>query len=71
MSINLYKDWDPSQGDYVDEHFQREIIKRRKDRIKSKIQFIFIIVISVALMGLAIYFVAKMKKQSLMDFYLI
>jgi len=62
MSINLYKDWDPSKGDYTDKHFEAEISKRRKDRRKARIQMIVYGAIFLVLLVVSIYYAYKLRR---------
>lgn len=62
MSINLYKNWDPSKGDYVDENLEFERAQRQKDKLKSKIHLIIFSVIFTALIIFSIWYVFSARK---------
>ena len=61
MSADLYKGWDPSKGDYTDKHFEAEIGKRKRDRIKARIQLMIYGAIFLVLLGGSLYYVYRLK----------
>ena len=61
MSVNLYKDWDPSKGDYTDKHFEAEIGKRKKDRRKARFQMFLYGGIFLLLLVVSIYYAYKFR----------
>lgn len=62
MSINLYKNWDPSKGDYIDENLEYEVSKRKKEKLRDKVQFIIFGVIFAALIIFTIWYAIKIRK---------
>ena len=62
MSINIYKNWDPSKGDYVDENLEFERVQRKKDKIKQKVQLVLFSVIFVGLIIFSLYYAYKVRK---------
>lgn len=62
MSINLYKNWDPSKGDYVDENLEYEVSKRKKEKFRDKIQFVIFGVIFTALIVFTIWYAFKIRR---------
>jgi len=61
MSINLYKNWDPSKGDYVDENLEFEVSKRKKEKVRDKIQLIIFSVIFAALIIFTVWYAFKIR----------
>jgi hypothetical protein len=62
MSINLYKNWDPSKGDYIDENLELERVQRQKDRVKQRLQLIFFGIIFVGLIVFSLWYAARVRK---------
>ncbi len=62
MSINIYKNWDPSKGDYVDENLEFEREQRKKHKIKQKVQLVLFSVIFVGLIIFSLYYAYKIRK---------
>jgi len=62
MSINLYKNWDPSKGDYVNDDLEFERIQRKKDKIKTRIQLIIFSVIFVGLLIFSLWYAYKVRR---------
>lgn len=62
MSINIYKNWDPSKGDYVDENLEFERERRKKHKIKQKVQLVLFSVIFVGLIIFSLYYAYKIRK---------
>ena len=61
MSINLYKNWDPSKGDYIDDNLEAERIRRQKDQIKSRIQLVVFSIIFAGLLVFSLWYAYKAK----------
>jgi hypothetical protein len=62
MSINLYKNWDPSKGDYVDENIEYEISKRKKEKLRDKVQFIIFGIVFAALIIFTVWYAIKIRR---------
>lgn len=62
MSINIYKNWDPSKGDYIDENLEFERVQRKKDKLKQKLQLIFFGVIFIGLILFSLWYVYRGKR---------
>ncbi len=62
MSINIYKNWDPSKGDYVDENLEFEREQRKKHKIKQKVQLVLFSVIFLGLIIFSLYYAYKIRK---------
>lgn len=62
MSINLYKNWDPSKGDYVDENLEFERVQRKKDKLKQKLQLVFFSIIFTGLIVFSVWYAYKAKR---------
>ncbi len=62
MSINIYKNWDPSKGDYIDENLEFEREQRKKHKIKQKVQLVLFSVIFVGLIIFSLYYAYKIRK---------
>jgi len=71
MSINIYKNWDPSKGDYVDENLEFEREQRKKHKIKQKVQLVLFSVIFLGLIIFSLYYAYKIRKLYMGHFYLI
>ncbi|MBS1515920.1 MAG: hypothetical protein JSS63_12860 [Bacteroidetes bacterium] len=62
MSINIYKNWDPSKGDYVDENLELERVQRKKDKLKAKVQTIIFSVIFFGLIVFSVWYALRAKR---------
>ena len=62
MSINIYKNWDPSKGDYIDENLEFEREQRKKHKIKQKVQLVLFSVIFLGLIIFSLYYAYKIRK---------
>jgi hypothetical protein len=62
MSINIYKNWDPSKGDFVNDDLELERIQRKKDRLKTRIQLIIFGVIFVGLLIFSFWYAYKVRR---------
>lgn len=62
MSINIYKNWDPSKGDYIDENLEFERVQRKKDKLKQKLQLVFFGVIFTGLILFSLWYVYRGKR---------
>ena len=62
MSINLYKNWDPSKGDYIDENLEYERVQRQKDKVKQRLQLIFFGIIFVGLIIFSLWYAYRIRK---------
>ncbi|MBS1493860.1 MAG: hypothetical protein JST55_10125 [Bacteroidetes bacterium] len=62
MSINIYKNWDPSKGDFVNDDLEMERIQRKKDRLKTRIQLIIFGVIFVGLLVFSFWYAYKVRR---------
>ncbi len=62
MSINLYKNWDPSKGDYVDENLEFERVQRKKDKLKTKVQLIIFSVLFFGLIVFSVWYAYQVRK---------
>ncbi len=62
MSINIYKNWDPSKGDYVDENLEFEREQRKKHKIKQKVQLVLFSAIFLGLIIFSLFYAYKIRK---------
>ncbi len=62
MSINIYKNWDPSKGDYIDENLEFERVQRKRDKIKQRLQWIFFAVIFAGLIIFSLWYAYRIRK---------
>lgn len=62
MSINLYKNWDPSKGDYVDENHEFERVRRKKEKLKTRVQLIIFSALFFGLIVFSIWYAFRARK---------
>lgn len=62
MSINIYKNWDPSKGDYIDENQELEKAQRKREMIKQRIQLIVFSLVFLGLIVFSLYYAYKVRK---------